>query len=185
MNRLIVEKIKEHINTNLSLDFHEVALWNNQVEKARSGVIESIPNQCIYISFPDGSNYDSLANKVQRSGEIIVRFYIVMKIQAIKSNTDAEILSLFDLKDKVYSFFSGFQFNEITPFERVREFPDESRENFYIFEQDYSFQFLDDSLYIDGDDTYTATLTPQITTDLIINPATVEGVRTAKDVNDG
>lgn len=183
MFRYIIEAILAKIAADLP-EFKTVALFNNQFDNQDQGLIDSFRFPALFISFPEGANYKNGGSKVQLTDELTIRFYIADSITKGRAVNNTTILDLFDLKQKVFSTFQGYKTDGINTFNRILEETDETRTNYYTFVQDWTVEILDDTKYIDGGG-QEVTLTLQIDDDVVINPATVDGIRTAKDVNDG
>tara|TARA_R100000951_G_scaffold40148_1_gene34035 strand:- start:189 stop:743 length:555 start_codon:yes stop_codon:yes gene_type:complete len=183
MQRVLLQSILDHISAELP-QFKTVDLFNDQFNKQDNGVIDSFRFPALFISFPDGANFSAYTAGVQQSTDLTVRFYIGYELIKTRSGINKSVLDLMDLKQKVFEKFHGFSAPFIQTFSRVYEEGDEDRKNYYIYIQDYKSGVIDSSKYIDRDQDREATLTLDLTKEVIINPVTDNGIRTAKDVND-
>tara|TARA_R110002126_G_scaffold89252_2_gene213389 strand:- start:1827 stop:2378 length:552 start_codon:yes stop_codon:yes gene_type:complete len=181
MQRFLIEAITAKIAADLP-EFKTVALFNEQLTKQDEGGVDSFQFPALFISFPEGAEYSTEGAGVQKTSELLVRFYIADKLTVSRSSIGKTELEVFDLKQKVYGEFKGFQGDGFGSWSRVGEQTDESRKNQYIFIQDYTTVLLDVSKYIDQGEPHL--LTFQLGSEVIINPTTDNGLRTAKDVND-
>ena len=181
MQRFLIEAITAKIVADLP-EFKTVALFNEQFTKQNEGSIDSFAFPALFISFPEGADYSSEGAGVDKTNEFIVRFYIADKLTVSRDSISTTELEVFDLKQKVFGVFKGFQGPGFGSWARVGEQTDEDRKNQYVFIQDYTTVLLDDSKYIDQGIPYTLTL--DLSSEVIINPNTDAAIRTAKDVND-
>jgi hypothetical protein len=182
MDRVLITEILNKIAADLP-QFKTVDLFNNQFDKQDEGGVDSFAFPALFVSFPDGVDYLDFTAGVQRTKELTVRFYIADKLTKSRLSISKTVLEIMDLKQAVFFAFNGFSSAYIKRFSRIHEEPDENRKNYYIFIQDYKTDFTDVSKYVDNLGP-TVTLTPVIDSELIINPLTDNGIRTAKDVND-
>jgi len=183
MQRVLLQSILDRISAELP-QFKTVDFYNDQFTKQDNGVIDSFRFPALFISFPDGANFSEYTAGVQQSTELTVRFFIGYELIKTRSGINKSVLDLMDLKQQVFSKFQGFSAPFIQTFSRIYEEADEDRKNYYIYIQDYKTGVIDSSNYIDRDQGYTATLTLDLTKEVIINPVTDSSIRTAKDVND-
>jgi hypothetical protein len=181
MQRDLIEAITDEIAAELP-QFNTVELYNDQFTKQDDGVIDSFRFPALFISFPDGATYKNYTAGVQTSADVTVRFYIADQLTKSRLSISKTVLEVLDLKQTVFSKFQGFSGVGFKSFTRIFEEADESRTNYYIFTQDYQTSVIDSSSYVDQGATHSVTL--DLTGEVIINPLTDAGIRTAKDVND-
>jgi hypothetical protein len=141
MNRLLVEQIIEKVQDSLPV-FKLVELFNNQLEMQFEGTGKAINFPALFISFPDLANYRTTGQKVQRADNVVIRLIIACKTKTGKTE---EVLQAFDLKTDVYKVFNNVQFDYTSSFKRIAEKTDEAHAGYYVFEQDYTAQIIDDS----------------------------------------
>ena len=179
MQRILIQAILNRIAAELP-QFKTVDLFNDQFNKADAGKSNPIRFPALFVSFPEGAQYADLSAGLQETEDLTVRFYIS---QGMTNETVGKtILEVMDLKQVVYSKFQGYGSDYIKTFHRINEEADEERTSYYVFIQDYSTAVIDISKYIQEGETVTLTL--DLTEEVIINPLTDNGIRTAKDTND-
>lgn len=181
MQRVLIEGILARIAAELP-QFKTVDLYNDQFTKQDSGVIDSFSFPALFISFPDGAEYKNFTAGVQQSQDVTVRFYIADQLTKSRLSISKTVLEVLDLKQTVFSKFQGWSDVNIKTFSRIFEEADEQRTNYYVFVQDYKAGVIDSTNYVDQG--VPTTISLALTSDLIINPLTVDDIRTAKDVND-
>lgn len=186
MFRFLIENIITKIKAELP-EFKTVDLYNNNFEKNQLGQNDIIKFPALLIGFPEGVSYSDNGAGTQLSDELVLRFYIATEMTKGRASNSTTVLDLFDLKQKVYNSFQLYKTDGISTFKRRYEESDEDRTNYYVFLQDWTTNILDDTKYVDGGGVE-VTLGLDIDDQVIINPATKQddnGIRTAKDVNDG
>jgi|DEB0MinimDraft_6_1074348.scaffolds.fasta_scaffold05772_3 hypothetical protein len=190
MQRFFVQKILDKIAADLP-QFKTVGLFNDDFNKYDEGLIDSFRFPALFVSFPDGADYLNQGGKLQKT-TLTVRFFIADELTKSRLSISKTVLDVFDLKQAVFNVFSGFQqtaTNEtFSTFERVREETDEDRRNYYIFIQDYRTELIDPDTWVQQGTTHLLSNGLDINDEVVINPATKadnNGIRTAKDVNDG
>lgn len=183
MYRFLVEDVIAKIKTDLP-EFKTVELYNNNFLKAEAGQFDIVKFPALFVSFPEGMNFNDAGAGNQLTNELVIRFYISDSITKGRVSNSSTVLDLLDLKQKVYKAFQGYKSAGFNTFKRRREETDEDRTNYYIFIQDWTTNVLDDSKYVDGGGTEYTIPALQINDEVVINPATKPGIRTAKDVND-
>lgn len=186
MFRFLIEDIINRVEAELP-EFKTVELFNNNFEKNTLGQNDVVQFPALYISFPEGTTYSDNGAGTQLSDELVLRFYIATQMPKGRASNNSTVLDLFDLKQRVYNVFQGYKTDGFNTFKRRYEETDEDKTNHYIFIQDWTTNILDDTKYVDGGGVE-VTLGLDIDDQVIINPATKQddnGIRTAKDVNDG
>jgi hypothetical protein len=172
MTREFLEEILDKMKADFP-QFKKVAIYNNQFDNNDTGTIDSFAWPACFVSIPDEVVYSGYGNKIQKTEEFTLRFYI-----AIKTLTDKNILDVFDLKQLVFSKFHGYQPQNATSLNRSKETCDESRTNYYIFIQDYLVKLVDSSNSYGVDMVSAGIVTAKVDVDLEINPVSIDGVRT-------
>ena len=186
MYRFLIEDIINRVNANLP-EFKTVEIFNNNFDKNEQGLNDIVKFPALFIGFPEGVSYSDNGAGTQLSEELVLRFYIATSITKGRASNNTTVLDLFDLKQKVYNTFQGYKTDGISTFKRRYEETDEDRTNYYVFVQDWTTNILDDTKYVNGGG-QEVTLGLDITDEVIINPDTKQdgnGIRTAKNVNDG
>jgi len=181
MQRILIESILDKIAADLP-QFKTVDLYNDQFNKQDTAKIDSFRFPALFISFPDGADYTDYTAKVQQTKDLTVRFYIADQLTASRLSISKTVLEILDLKQTVFEAFQGWSVEGVKSFSRIHEEPDEDRTNYYIFLQDYKTGVIDSSKYVDQGQEVTLTL--DATTQVIINPVTDNGIRTARNTND-
>jgi hypothetical protein len=181
MQRNLIEGILAHIAAELP-EFKTVDLFNDQFNKQDAAKIDSFRFPALFVSFPDGADYSDYTAKVQQVKDLTVRFYIADQLTASRLSIGKTVLEILDLKQLVFEKFQGWGISGVQSFSRVHEETDENRTNYYIFVQDYKTGVVDASKYIDQGQEVTLTL--DATAQVIINPLTDNGIRTAKNTSD-
>jgi hypothetical protein len=172
MTRLLVEEILSRISTELP-EIKKYGLFNDQFNKNDNGEVEQINFPAMFLSFPDELTYVANGSGVQKTDEFVIRFYIGMKFV-----NESGVLDIFDLKQKVFGIFNGWSATDIGTMTRIAEQTDEDRNNYYVFIQDYTANLIDTTDFIECNRVEANVNTLSISKDLIIDPNTVEGVRT-------
>lgn len=186
MYRFLIEDIITKVKADLP-EFKTVEIYNNQFDKNELGQIDVIKMPALLIGFPEGTSFQDFGAGVQQTEELVIRFYIAKSITKGRVSNSSTVLDLFDLKQKVYKAFQGYQSEALSTFKRRYEETDEDRTNYYVFLQDWTTKLKDVTKYVDGEG-QEVTLTLDIDDQVIINPDTKQdgnGIRTAKNVNDG
>lgn len=113
------------------------ALWNNQVQKIKEGDKNPIRFPSIFISFEN--EYENLSvGRQQINGIFILRICL----QSLKFK-DEEVL-LF--KDYIYQQLSNeLPKHGFSEFKRRFEIQDTDHDSILVWEQEYSYSFIDDS----------------------------------------
>jgi hypothetical protein len=177
MYRSLVQNIYSIIDSELPEIKHR-ALYNDQFNKLDEGGIDEFPKPCIFVSFPDPVEFMDQGAGVQRTGELRVRLYIGYNV----FNTKGEDLGVFDLKQKIFTIFNGVKIDGYERFIRRSEQTDEDRTNYYVFIQDYSINVIDSDAYILNKRIEVLISDLEVDSDLIINPLTIDGIRTAEKI---
>jgi hypothetical protein len=181
MQRILLQGILDRIAAELP-QFKTVDIYNDQFTKQDAGSIDSFRFPALFISFPDGADYNEKTAGVQQSTDLTVRFYIADELTKSRLGLNKTVLEIMDLKQAVFTKFQGFSVPYIQTFTRIFEETDEDRTNYYIFVQDYKTGVIDAANYVDQGTEVTLGL--DLTPELIINPTTDDDIRTARDVND-
>ena len=156
MNRQLIEEIFAKVKTDIP-EIKKTGLFNDDFEKQNEGTKSGLKFPALFVSFPDGCTYLESTSGVQRTDTFTVRFHIGTKHQ-----TDKDVLTVFDLKEKLYRAFHKWQPSNASSFSRTAEIPDEFRGNYYVFQQDYKTDLVANSKYIENE-RIPITLTPEIT----------------------
>jgi hypothetical protein len=167
--------LRSRIETETSVQ--HVRLWNNQVNLANQN--EQIPFlfPAVFIDFPT-IEWTQLSKGKQNS-TLIVRVYIVF--ESFHTNENEEDVAVFDLRDEVYLALQNYQPSMSSALIRVAEQTDINHTNMYVWQMDFSCSFTDDVASEPRNPQNATVTTLTLDTDLIIDPNTVDGVRTDKD----
>jgi hypothetical protein len=180
MYRTLIETVRDKIITDVT-EFGEVLVWNNQIDAMEVSEERSYSFPSCFIGFQVPAVYTNESNQVQRS-KIELTVYIVDETPINEYDDGTPNLDIFDLKQKVFLSLHNYTVKPMGPLSRISEETDEDHPNLYVFKQVYSVEWLDCEI---EDNKQKATPTSaQITSEVIINPLSTPGVRTAKDVND-
>ena len=172
MTRALIEDILNRITSELP-EIKRSGLFNDQFQKYEDGLIDAINFPAMFLSFPDEVTYLANGSGVQKSDDFTIRFYIGMKFV-----TDSDVLDIFDLKQRVYNVFNKFQPSSSGSMSRISEGTDEDRNGFYVFTQDYKAQLIDTETFVENEMIDLQVNNLSVDADLIIDPNTVDGVRT-------
>ena len=173
MTRELIQQIFDRVKNQLP-EIKKVNLFNDDFEKQNEGVKSTLKFPALFVSFPEGCTYIQNGSGVQRSDDFIVRFHIGLKFYDEKS-----VLEIFDLKEKIFGIFQGWQPQNASSFNRQSETPDEFRGNHYVFIQDYLVNIIDSTNFIENK-RIPVTLSPKIQGELRIDERTKGNVRTDK-----
>ena len=136
----IYSKIKESVLSNVNVK--SFGLWNNQVNKDKAGSINPIKYPYVGIQFEN--EYSDLSSGYQQINGTFVLYICIQSLQ----HKDEDILNF---KDSVYQTLmtqlpaKGFQ-----NFSRSFEVQDTDRDNLIVWNQEYSYSYVDDT----GKDVY-------------------------------
>ena len=136
MTRQLIQQIFDRIAERLTT-VKAKGVFNNTFQRIIEGNENGIQLPAIYVSFPEGIEYQQNGSGAQRSNDFIVRLNIGMRIL-----DDKNVLDVFDFKETVFDTFHKWQPVGSSSFERVSEQPDELHENVYIFRQDYKTNII-------------------------------------------
>jgi hypothetical protein len=175
--RTLYTDIRTQIESNTSAA--HVRLWNNQIELINKD--EQIPFKfpAVFIDFPE-IRWKQGGKGTQMTDEgFIVRLYIVF--ESFHTSENEEDLEVFTLRNEVYLACQDFKPTQGGKLMRVAERTDVNHSNMYVWVMDFatSFQEITAQFPRGGVTAEIETLT--LTKDLIIAPATVDGIRTDKE----
>jgi hypothetical protein len=155
-----------------------VRLWNNQIKLSEEG--EQIPFlfPAVFIDFPY-IQWAQGGKGTQRTQEpLIIRLYICFESFATAENE--EDLDMFDLRQKVYLAVQDFKPTQAGKLMRVAEQTDPNHTNVYMWVMDFNTTYMDKVAEFPRGLTPATITTLDLTKDLQIDPATVDGIRTDK-----
>lgn len=177
MTKAFIQSILDKIASDLPTVKHK-GVYNDDFSQLDDGKKASFNFPAVFLSFPENVPYTDYGSGVQKTDEFTIRLYIAQKFM-----TDVDVLDIFDLKQAVYLAFKGFSPDDSSSsMTRINEIPDESRRGYYIFEQDYTVKLIDTSGHIYNKRVLIETFTIETEANLNIDPATVDGVRTDKEI---
>lgn len=170
--RALYEDIRERLENEIT-GLH-VRLWNNQIELSNSG--EQIPFglPAVFIDFPTIEWVD--LGKGTQQGNLIIRFYVCY--ESFHTAENEEDLDLFTLRQQVYLALQGFIATGAGALQRVSEQTDPRHTNIYVWVMDYSTSYQDKVAEFPRGLTTAEIETLTLSTDLIIDAGTVDGIRT-------
>ena len=156
-----------------------VRLWNNQVNLSEEG--QQIPFLCpaVFIDFPS-FNWSQVGKGVQTC-ELTIRFYIVF--ESFSTTENEEDLAVLDLRQEIYLALQDFKATDAGKLMRVNESTDINHTNLYVWQMDYITTYTDTVAFSPRGGITAEINTLVLDDDLIIDPNTVDGVRTDKDFN--
>lgn len=157
-----------------------VRLWNNQIELSEKG--EQIPFQfpACFIDFPNIS-WAQKGKGTQSSDNLNIRVYVCFESFATSENE--EDLALFDLRSEVYLALNDYKPTGAGPLQRIAETTDTNHTNVYVWIMDFTTSYQDKVAEYPRNSELATITTITLNGDMIIDPNTVDGVRTDKDFN--
>ena len=173
--KLLYQELRTQLEGNTSAN--HVRLWNNQISLSEQG--EQIPFQtpAVFIDYPS-IEWLSVGKGVQ-TADLTIRFYVVFESFATSENE--EDLDVFDLREEVYLALQDFKPTDAGKLTRISENTDITHTNLYVWQMDYVTKYTDTVAFYPRGSVTAEANTLVLDTDLIIDPNTVDGVRTDKD----
>jgi hypothetical protein len=130
-------KIYKSIKQSLPTEIKQFNLWNNQITKVKSGDINPLRYPAAFIQFENEYNQLSAGRQ-----EINGTFILYLCLQSLK-HSDEEIL-LF--KDYIYQQLTlTLPSKGFSDFYRVFEIQDTDYDNLIVWQQEYSYSYIDDT----------------------------------------
>ena len=145
MTRGLIEQVLNKIATDLP-EVKASGVYNNTFERISQGDEHGVRLPAIFLSFPEGVEYQQNGSGAQRSENFIMRFNIGMRIL-----DDKNVLDIFDFKEKVFEAFHKYQPNGSASFERIAEATDELHGNIYVFQLDFRTNIIAMNRFVDND----------------------------------
>lgn len=131
-------RIYNSIKQSLPQEIKQFNLWNNQVSKVKSGDINPLRYPAVFVQFENEYNQLSVGRQ-----EINGTFILYLCLQSLKHD-DQDILLW---KDYVYQSLSkNLPKNGFQDFYRVFEVQDTDYDNLIIWQQEYSYSYIDDTV---------------------------------------
>jgi hypothetical protein len=147
-------RIYNSIKQSLPSEVKQFNLWNNQISKLKEGTVNPVRFPAVFISFENEYNQLSLGRQ-----EINGTFVLHLCLQSLKHD-DTDILLW---KDYLYQSLSDqLPKNGFSDFYRRFEVQDTDFDNLIIWQQEYSYSYIDDA-------------TRDERNNIIVNPFRVEG----------
>jgi len=175
--KVFYQEIRKQIEDNTSVQ--HVRLWNNQINLSEKG--EQIPFQfpAVFIDFPY-MQWSQVGKGVQTC-QLTIRLYIVFESFITAENE--EDVEIFDLRDEVYLAVTDPAFvpTNAKMLMRISEQTDPNHTNTYVWTMDFNTTFTETIGITPRGNVSAEINTLNLDTDLIIDPNTVDGVRTDKD----
>ena len=145
MTRELIQQIFDKIASDLP-EVKAFGVFNNTFERISQGDENGVRLPAIYLSFPEGIEYQQNGSGAQRSETFTIRFNIGFRIL-----DDKNVLDIFDFKEKVFEAFHKFQPSGSGSFERIAEAADELHGNIYVFQVDFKTNIISTSRFVDND----------------------------------
>lgn len=156
-----------------------VRLWNNQIQLWDKG--EQIPFACpaVFIDFP--SILWTQIGQGKQNAQLTTRIYCVY--ESFATNENEEDLDIFDFFNSVYLAVQDFKPTQSGKLQRISEQTDINHTNLYVWTSDYLSTYTDINAQNPRGGVTSQINTFNLDTDLIIDPNTVDGIRTAENFN--
>lgn len=156
-----------------------VRLWNNQIQLSEEGMQIPFPTPAVFIEFPS-IPWMQGGKGTQRTDEgFFIRLHIIFYSENAVENE--EDLGLFDLRESVYMAVQDFKPTQAGKLDRFFETTDVNHTNLYDWMMDFRTTFQDTAAQFPRGGVTAQINTLTLNTDLIIDPGTVDGIRTAKE----
>lgn len=173
----IYTELRAQIEENTSVT--HVRLWNNQIQLSEKE--EQIPFEfpAVFIDFPT-IEWGQMGKGTQTADRLIVRLYICF--ESFHTAENEEDLAVFDLRQEVFLAAQDCKLTEAGKLQRVAEQTDPNHTNVYMWVMDFVTNYQDKIAQFPRGGGVSAQInTLTLATDLIIDPATVDGIRTANE----
>lgn len=158
--------IKEHLKTNVP-KVKTFRLYNNQFESEE--LEDAFKYPAVFLEFENIEFRPTTANN--ENTDLTLNFRV--GFPSLKT----EDLEVFDLLNEIYLALQGFY-----GFIRIREIQETAGDNVSVWQQIYRTTLIDDVADITTNRKKVVIPEVQVDTDLIINPETVEGIRTENKI---
>jgi hypothetical protein len=170
--KALYQELRARLESETSAE--HVRLWNNQMELLEKN--EQIPFQfpAIFIDFLD-INWRQLGKGTQIA-DLTVRFYVCFS--SFHTTENEEDVTMFDLVQEVYLVLQDYKPSMGGKLTKTREETDTRHTNMYVWIMDYTTTYQDVVAQNPRNSTEAEITTLTLSTDLIIDPDTVEGIRT-------
>lgn len=174
--KLFYSELRAAIESNTAAQ--HVRLWNNQIGLMEKGEQIPIPSYpAVFVDFP--SIIWSQLGKGKQNAQLTTRLYCVYESFATDENE--EDLAVFDFFNSVYLAVQDFQPTQSGKLQRISEQTDIMHTNLYVWQMDFISTYTDINAEFPRGGVPATVNTLNLDADLIIDPATVDGIRTAKD----
>jgi len=151
-----------------------VRVWNNQVAYLKDGKMQAWPMPAFFLEVVNNATYEILGQGL-RNADLSFRVHIVHEFYDAQDGTFEQDLAVFDLRDKVIAYMTGYEARACGPLVCMSETQDYEHDNVYHYICDFVCNFTDSigSRYDSGHpEAYTDSEPP---TDLEINKTIEQG----------
>lgn len=175
--KLFYQELRTAIEANTSAQ--HVRLWNNQIELSEKA--QQIPFQfpAVFIDFP--SILWTQIGQGRQNAQLTTRIYCVYESFATDENE--EDLDVFDFFNQVYLAVQDFKPTQSGKLQRVSENTDPNHTSIYVWTMDFLSTYTDYAATFPRGGVPTVIGNLELDTKLVIDPNTVDAIRTAKDFN--
>lgn len=173
--KLFYQELRAAIEQNTSAQ--HVRLWNNQINLSEKG--EQIPFlfPAVFIDFP--SILWTQIGQGRQNAQLTTRVYCVYESFATDENE--EDLTVFDFFNDVYLAVQDFKPTQSGKLQRISEQTDIVHTNIYVWVMDFLSTYTNVNATFPRAGITTTIGNLDLETKLVIDPNTVDGIRTAKD----
>lgn len=173
--KIFYQELRAAIEANTSA-LH-VRLWNNQITLSEKG--EQIPfkTPAVFIDFP--SIIWTQIGKGKQNAQLTTRIYCVY--ESFTTDENEEDVQVFDFFNEVYKAVQDFKPTQSGKLQRTSEQTDINHTNLYVWTMDFISTYTDINAENPRNPTSATVSTLALDTELIIDPNTVNAIRTAKD----
>jgi len=175
-----VKSLYQDIRNKLETDISgiHVRLWNNQILYSDEGQQIPFNFPAVFIDFPV-IEWGQMGKGIQNADRLVVRLYICS--QSYNTSENEEDLEIFDLRENVFYSVQDLKPTDAGKLQRVAEQTDPKHTNIYVWVMDFITNYQDRVAENPRNSQEATIETLTLTTDLQIDPNTVDGVRTDKE----
>jgi hypothetical protein len=119
-----------------------VRVWNNQIAYLAEGKMEAFPLPAFFVEIVNNPTYD-IIGQGYRSTDLSFRIHIVHEFYDAMDGTFEQDLAVFELRDKVTAYLTGFGLPSCGPLECMNEAQDFEHTNLYHYILDFVCNFTD------------------------------------------
>ncbi len=174
--RVLYEELREQLED--SITGVHVRLWNNQVRLSEEGQQIPFTFPAVFIDFPT-IVWQQMGKGVQNTEVMVVRLYVCY--ESFHTSENEEDLEIFTLREDVYMALQDFKPTASSKLQRIAEQTDPNHTNVYVWVMDYQTNLQETEAQYPRGGVEAEIETLVLTTDLIIDADTVDGIRTDKE----